>query len=131
MSLPQLKVACAEARDTAGLQGSWQGVTLEAFGSRVAVSADVDGVLRGYIVVGGRLRTADGIGAGTTIVELQRLGPAEKVFLCGPQLAGISYLSRPGLMFLFSLCTLDGEASPLQLPQSASVVAVSVGGWAM
>jgi len=103
----QLRRLCPEARDTTIER--YVGFRTLAFGGVIEVLSDLTqpdrdslgGPVDAIRIWGGSLRTADGIGVGTSIKELERAWGSVQMNACQGVVHGASAPTRPGIYVLF------------------------------
>jgi len=102
----QLRRLCPEARDTA--VDGYVGFRMLAFGGLIEVLSDLTkpnrdslgGPVDAIRIWGGSLRTADGIGVGTSLKELERIWGSLRVNECQGGVHDASAPARPGIYVL-------------------------------
>jgi hypothetical protein len=133
-TIETVRLLCPEGRDTVDEYQQVPALALTVHGSVILVSANAvrppRGPARGGIlsitVLGGLLRTREGLGAGSTVADLTRVyGPLE-VDQCGDQVGAIDLMAVPGTRFLFDLCPVDHSRRYGSAPDSLRAIGVSI-----
>jgi hypothetical protein len=129
-TIEQVRSQCPEARDTVDDQGL-AALVLSLFGSTILVTADIGevsprGVIQSIRILGGRLRTREGLGAGSTPQELMRAYGPLVLHLCGERLRTVSFVAYPGIAFHFNRCITDREVRHGRPPAGVRATGVEI-----
>jgi hypothetical protein len=126
---------CPEARDTVNRFGE-AALVIHSFGSSILIEGELPapdararagGLIQAIVVFGGRLKTPEGMGSGSSLGELTNAYGSEILFLtCRRQLAQAIFMTRPTLHFIFRECQTDGERRRSVWPRTSAVVGVAI-----
>jgi hypothetical protein len=133
-SFEAIRILCSGGRDTFDLFAQVPALAYYAFGATIVVRSDAEagstgpprGRVREILVLGGSLRTKEGLGVGSTAKDIRSTyGPLE-VFSCGGLVEAVNPVYRPGLTFVFHLCNADRMSRTEQPADSLRAIGVTV-----